>query len=237
MKRIRILVADERSAFREALRYLLKSDRNIQVIGEASDAQKAVALAVELVPDIMLLDFSLCQKPPVTRSEPLRRSMASFPILMMVRNPEKDHVVEAFCLGAKGVILKGSPPQLWFKSIRTVVAGEYWLGGHSAEILVDALRQFLPQPTSFPGDDLTPRELEIVERIALGRSNRQVGLEFSICEKTVKHHLTNIFGKLGVSSRLALAILARENNILPGSTHRKGHSEELQHAKHLEASS
>ncbi len=217
MKPIRILVADEQPAFREGLRKLLKSERNIHIAGEAHNAQGAVELANELVPDVILLDFRLSQTPEISRAEAIRGSLARFPILMMVRKPEKDQVVEAFLLGARGVVRKGSPPRLWLKSIRAVVAGEYWLGGESAEILVNALREFLAQTTRttpFLGHDLTPRELEIVKRIALGRSNREVGLEFSICEKTVKHHLTNIFGKLGVSSRLALAMLARDNNML-----------------------
>lgn len=218
MKRIRILVADEQPVFCEDLRNLLTPDGHIEVVGEARDARKAVELAAELTADVILLDFPLCQKPEVTESDEVRCSLARFPLLVMVRNPEKDDVVEAFRLGARGVVLKGSPPQRWFESIRTVVGGEYWLGGQSAEILVNAVREFLPhvtKPASFLGYDLTPRELEIVERIARGRSNREVGLEFSICEKTVKHHLTNIFTKLGVSSRLALAMFARDNNILP----------------------
>jgi len=114
-------------------------------------------------------------------------------------------------------VAKGSEACLWSKSIRKVVGGEYWLGSESAAILIKALRALHPQnadggrPQSF---GLTRRELEIVERIARGRSNREVGLEFSICERTVKHHLTNIYNKLGVSSRLALALFARDNQIL-----------------------
>ncbi len=221
MKRIRVLVADEQSAFREALRSLLRSERLIQVVGEARDTRRVVELADELEPDVILLDFTLGQKLETTRTDSMRRSLVRFPILMMVRNHEKDHVVESFRLGARGVVLKGSSLRLWFKSIRTVVAGEYWLGGESAEILVNALLASLPQTARAApllGPELTPRELEIVDRITRGRSNREVGLEFSICEKTVKHHLTNIFNKLGVSNRVALAMYARDNKILPDST-------------------
>jgi len=216
-KAIRAIVADEDSTFRDGLRKLFEYERDIRIVGEASDVRRAVELAGQLEPDILLLDFALCQKPRVAESEVVRHSLAEFRTLMMVGNPQETDVIDAFCFGARGIVPKGSEARLWFKSIRKVVGGEYWLGGESAAILIKALRGLLPQnvdgvrPQRF---GLTRRELEIVERIAHGRSNREVGLEFSICERTVKHHLTNIYNKLGVSSRLALALFARDNRIL-----------------------
>jgi two-component system, NarL family, nitrate/nitrite response regulator NarL len=219
-KPIRAIVADEDSTFRAALCKLFESERDIRIVAEASDVPRAVELASKLEPDVLLLDFALCQKPSVTESDAVRLSLAEFRILVMVGNPKETDVVDAFCLGARGIVPKGSEVRLWSKSIRKVVGGEYWLGSESAAILIKALRALLPKnadgvrPQSF---GLTRRELEIVERIARGRSNREVGLEFSICERTVKHHLTNIYNKLGVSSRLALALFARDNRILVAS--------------------
>lgn len=220
VKAIRVVVADEQPTFRQSLRSLLESECDIEVVGEASDAPSAVDLAGRVRADILLLDFALCQELEVTGSNVARSSLARLRILMMIGNPEKAHVLETFRLGAKGIVLKGSAPGMWSKSIRKVVAGEYWLENESAAILVHALRELLPQNNGASLTKrygLTPRELEIVERIAHGQSNKEVGLEFSIRERTVKHHLTNIFNKLGVSSRLALALFARDNHILRDS--------------------
>jgi two-component system nitrate/nitrite response regulator NarL len=205
---IRILVAAEQPAFRNALRKVLEQEADIEVVGEAPDVPSAL--------DILLVDFTLCQSSEASNSHGVRLSQASFRTMMMVGSTERAPVLEAFRLGARGVVQKESVPRLWYESIRKVVSGEYWLGSESTAILIRALRELLPENSGIASPrrfGLTRRELEIVDLIALGRSNKQIGLEFSICERTVKHHLTNIFSKLGVSSRLSLALYARDNRI------------------------
>jgi DNA-binding NarL/FixJ family response regulator len=217
---IRVLVADEQASFRRGLLDLLQTELDIEVVAEAGDVPKAVELASQLKPDIVLLDFALCQKPEVTGSSGTRQSLALLPILMMIGNSDRAHILGSFYLGAKGVVLKASAPHLLVRSIRSAVTSDYWLESHTAAILIDALREMLPQKAATASRDgfgLTPRELEIVEGVAQGQSNKQIAIGFSICERTVKHHLTSIFDKLGVSSRLALALFARENNIHRGN--------------------
>jgi two-component system nitrate/nitrite response regulator NarL len=224
-KKIRLVIAEEQPMLREDLRSLLESEGDIEVAGEASNAHRAIELARQLEADMVLLDFRLCQQPSLTCSSLKDRSTDRLPVLMIVAESQKAQLLEAFRLGARGVVVRGSAPGLWSQSIRAVAAGEYWLGSEGAEILVDTLRKSLPRnagSSSSTNHGLTPRELEIVERIARGRSNKEVGLEFSICERTVKHHLTNIFSKLGISSRLKLALFARDNNILVGNSREAG---------------
>jgi two-component system, NarL family, nitrate/nitrite response regulator NarL len=218
---IRILLADEQSEFRAGLRTLLESEHDVQIVGEASDTASIIELTCQLEPDILLLDSALFERLQAQGPDATTASSAGIRALVMLASPDRVPIVEAFRLGARGVVVKGSAPRVWFKSIRTVVAGEYWLGSESAAIIVHTLRELLSETSgATPPNNygLTRRELEIVKRIASGRSNKEVGLEFSICERTVKHHLTNIFSKLGVSSRLKLALFARDNRIPYGTT-------------------
>ena len=137
---------------------------------------------------------------------------------MVVPTHKRSNIVKAFLRGARAVVPKSSPPHIWYQSIRTVGAGQYCLPDQSIAILLEALQKHIPEeanPDNPNGYGLTPREVEIIDKIVQGYSNKGVGQAFSICEKTVKHHLTNIFTKLGVSSRLELAIFAL-NHRLPG---------------------
>jgi len=214
---IRILIADEHRVFRQDLRRSLESEPGLHILGEACDAQGAVQLVRQTKPDILLIDFSLSQR---FELKALHESASNLPpvrVVVTVRTIEKAHLVEAFRLGAHGVVLKGSTPRVLFKSIRGVMAGQYWLERESVGVLVEALRESLAQGngTKSPKDyGLTRREVDIITKIANGRSNKEVGEEFAISERTVKHHLTNIFGKVGVSSRLQLALFAVNQHLM-----------------------
>lgn len=208
---VRIVIADEHHSVRKDLRRSLESEPGLQILGEASDAYCAVQLARQSQPDILLVDFALTQRSELKALTDRTSEFASVRIVVTVLAIEKAHLVEAFRLGAHGVVLKGSAPQVLLKSIRSVMAGQYWLESDSVGFLVEALRESLAQGngTKSPKDyGLTRREVDIITKVASGRSNKEVGEEFAISERTVKHHLTNIFGKVGVSSRLQLALFA-----------------------------
>ena len=219
---IRILLADDHPIFRDGLRRLLEAEPDLKVIGEACDGAEAVKMARQIKPDVMLLDLAMPRMPGL---EALREMSAgpvsnSVRVILLTAAAEKKQIVEALQLGARGVVLKDSATQLLLKSIHTVMAGEYWVGRESVSNLVQYLRT-LVQST---GDDarqkkfgLTPRELEIVSAVVAGYSNKEIAGYFKISEDTVKHHLSNIFDKLGVSTRLELALFA-VNQSLPLKT-------------------
>jgi len=213
---IRIVIADEHPIVRQDLRRSLESEPGLHILGEASDAHGASQFARQYKPDILLVDFALSQRlDPTTLNE----STNPVRVVVMVTTIEKTHLVEAFRLGAHGVVLKQSTSRVLLKSIQSVMAGQYWLESGSVGVLVEALRESLAHGngTKSPSDyGLTRREVDIITKIASGRSNKEVGQEFAISERTVKHHLTNIFGKVGVSSRLQLALFAVNQHFMSG---------------------
>ena len=219
---VRILLADDHPIFRDGLRRLLEAEPDLKVIGEACDGAEAVKMARQLRPDILLLDLAMPRMPGL---EALRE-MSSGPVsnsvrvILLTAAAEKKQIVEALQLGARGVVLKDSATQLLLKSIHTVMSGEYWVGRESVSNLVQYLRNLVQssgEEAKQKKFGLTPRELEIVSAVVAGYSNKEIAEYFKISEDTVKHHLSNIFDKLGVSTRLELALFA-VNQALPIKT-------------------
>jgi two-component system nitrate/nitrite response regulator NarL len=219
---VRILIADDHPIFRDGLRRLLEAETDLKVIGEACDGAEAVKLARQLKPDILLLDLAMPRQPGLEALREMSSGSPSSPVrvILLTAAAEKKQIVEALQLGARGVVLKDSATQLLLKSIHTVMAGEYWVGRESVSNLVQYLRNLVQSS----GEEsrqrkfgLTPRELEIVSAVVAGYANKEIAEHFKISEDTVKHHLSNIFDKLGVSTRLELALFA-VNQSLPLKT-------------------
>jgi len=216
---IRILIADDHPIFRDGLRRLLEAEPDLKVVGEACDGAEAVKLVRQLRPDILLLDLAMPRHPGLEALREMSSGPASnsVRVILLTAAAEKNQIVEALQLGARGIVMKDSATQLLLKSIHTVMAGEYWVGRESVSNLVQYLRMLVQSS----GEEArqkkfgrTPRELEIVSAVVAGYSNKEIAEYFKISEDTVKHHLSNIFDKLGVSTRLELALFA-VNQSLP----------------------
>jgi two-component system, NarL family, nitrate/nitrite response regulator NarL len=209
---IRIVIADDHPIFRDGLRRLLEAESDLKAIGEACDGAVAVELTRQLKPDILLLDLAMPRHPGL---EALRDLSAQGPnsvrAILLTAAAEKDQIVEALQLGARGVVLKDSGTQLLIKCIHTVMSGEYWVGREAVSNLARHLHTLLQSSAEEARQrnfGLTPRELEVVSGVVGGYSNKEIGQHCHIEENTVKHHLSNIFDKLGVSTRLELALFA-----------------------------
>jgi two-component system nitrate/nitrite response regulator NarL len=213
---IRIVIADEHEIRREDVRRLLESEPGLRVVGEASDVRSATQLTRHVKPDILLIDLALSQRFELQAVNSSTKDLPSVRIVVMVTAVEKTYLVDAFRFGAHGIVLKTATSRVLLNSLQSVMAGNYWLESESVPILVEALRESLSQGNGIksPKDfGLTRREVEIMTKIASGSSNKEVGEVFAISERTVKHHLTNIFSKIGVSSRLQLALFAVNHHL------------------------
>src|SRR6266567_4679965 len=213
---VRILIADDHPIFRDGLKRLLESERGFKVVGEACDGMEAVTMARQLKPEILLLDLAMPRRPGLEALREMSTDTTSVRVILLTAAAEKGQIVEALQLGARGIVLKDSATQILLQSIRAVMNGEYWVGRESVSNLVQYLRGLIGSGNTARQRKygLTPRELEIVSAVVAGYANKEIAEHFKISEDTVKHHLSNIFDKVGVSTRLELALFA-VNQALP----------------------
>ena len=211
---IRILVADDHAIFRDGLRKLLEGVDDVQIVGEASNGLECTKMLAKLKPDILLLDLRMPEKDGLGVLEEINFDNLPTRVIVLTAAEDDRDVVRAMRLGARGVVLKQSASDLLHKSIRKVHEGEIWLDNQMTAEVIDAFKKSSESGQRREKPLLSDREKEIVQLVAQGFRNREIGEKLFISEQTVKNHLHNIFDKLGVSDRLELALHAIHHRLI-----------------------
>jgi len=216
MKKTTIVMADDHPVVRMGVRGILKNLQDFSVVGEASDGEEALAQIAAHNPDILLLDLSMPKLPGIETLRELTHRTTAIKTILLTAQIEKQTILEALQLGARGVVLKDAVTQDLVECLRTVRDGKYWIEGKPVQNLVQIIKDLMvtPPPEQKATFGLTPRELEIVGLIVQGCTNKEVASQCGITDETVKRHLKNTFDKLGVSSRLELAMYAINHHLV-----------------------
>jgi two-component system, NarL family, nitrate/nitrite response regulator NarL len=217
---ISIVISDDHALFREGLRKLLEAEPGMRVVGEAVDGEETLRIVGEVKPHVLLLDLSLPRLNGLEVLAELGKVGAQTRTIMLTAAIEREQVIEALQLGVRGIVLKHSALQLLLKCIRCVNEGQFWVGQESVSDLIHALRRMKPSHSASSATrtyGLSSREMEVIALIVAGYTNKDLARELGISENTAKHHLTNIFDKLGVSNRLELVLYAVDNGLVTGN--------------------
>jgi two-component system, NarL family, nitrate/nitrite response regulator NarL len=213
----RILIADRHALLREGLRSLIDEQPGFRVVGETSDGREVAKLAEDLKPDIFILDLHLPHISSLEMLQTIVKKTKKTRIILLAAAIERKQASEAFKSGARGIMRKDSDADSLYKCIRAVMSGQFWVMREAVsdvKQIIDAEglpEEGTPKPKNF---SLTHREMEILAAVVSGLTNREIAGRYSISEQTVKHHVTNIFDKLGVYNRLELALFAVHHGLI-----------------------
>jgi DNA-binding NarL/FixJ family response regulator len=202
------VLADDHAVVRKGICEFLEEEGDVQVVAEASTGVEAVALTLEHRPDVAILDI---QMPEMTGIEAARQIKAKAPevhVLVLTAYDDDPYIFAMLQTGANGYVLKNAPSEELVRAVRTVAAGGSALDPTVTANVMAQLRSGRPFGAQAIVEGLTQRELDVLRLAARGRTNRAIGLELAISDRTVQGHLANIFGKLGVTTRTEAVLLA-----------------------------
>ena len=208
----RVLIVDDQGLFRSGLARLLSEDPRVKVVGEAGDGQEAVAMALNLKPDVILMDLKMPGVDGIDATRQLARELPETRVLILTTFDADVHVLEALRVGASGYVPKDATPAAIVSSIASVMAGERVMAGPIANRVLEMLTG-----TSTPKeyyDGLTPRELEILRLLAAGAANKEIAYKLEISEKTVRNHISKMYEKLHIYDRAHAVLYAVRKGLI-----------------------
>ena len=211
MDDIRILLCEDQTIVRHGLRTILDLEAGLCVVGEAGDGEEAVARAVELQPDVALMDIQMPRRSGVEATALITAACPRTKVIVLTTFDYEEYVFDAVKAGAMGYLLKDVPATELIDTIRRVHVGESFIQPRVASKLLLEFGRRAREPAE---EGLTERELEVLGLLAAGASNREIGAKLFLAEGTVKNHVSNILGKLHAANRTHAVSLAREQGLI-----------------------
>ncbi len=210
MSPIRVLVVDDHPLFRQGVLFTLSHNPDIEVVGEGENGRQAVQMAQQFRPDVLLLDITMPGMDGLQAAAEVSRLVPETRIVMLTASEEGDDLMAAMKAGAGGYVVKGAGAGEIVTAVLAASRGEAYI---TPKMAGNLLREMTHKPSADPLSELTERELQVLELVARGMSNKEVGIELNLAEKTVKHYLTSVLQKLHVRSRVEAALLAQRHGI------------------------
>jgi DNA-binding NarL/FixJ family response regulator len=210
---IKVLIADDHHVVRRGLVFFLKTQKDIEVIGEAKNGQEAVELTKTLQPDLVLMDLDMPIMDGIEATRQIKSVMPNMKIMILTSFSDQDHVIPAIEAGAAGYQLKDIEPDELVRSIKKLLSGENQLHPKATTHLLPHLTNKSRESKS-PAEELTKRELEVLVEIAKGKSNKEIASTLFITEKTVKTHVSNVLAKLNLQDRTQAALFAVKHGLI-----------------------
>jgi len=212
--KISVLIADDHPMLRQGLKQILELERDIAVVAQATNGNEAVRYAEELKPDVILMDINMPGINGLQAIDEIKQKKLPSKIIVLTIHEDREYLFKTLRMGAEGYVLKDAEPAVLVEAIRNVKAGQSYIQPNmTTELVKEFNRVTLHDRDKREENNLTSRELEVLELIAEGMINKEIAKQLFISEKTVKNHVSNIFKKLNVSDRTQAAIYAFKHNI------------------------
>ena len=214
---VRVVIADDQQLVRTGFRLILERQSDVEVVGEAADGAEAVSLVRQTTPDVVLMDIRMPELDGIEATRRIRSDpeAAQVSVIMLTTFDMDEYVYEALRAGANGFLLKDLPPEQLVDAVLSVGRDDTLLAPSVTRRLVE---HFTSRPLTQPPGvvaDLTTREMEVLQRLALGRSNAEIGQDLFISENTVKTHVTRVLMKLDLRDRVQAVVFAYQNGLVP----------------------
>ena len=212
--KINVLIADDHSLIRQGLKQILELEKDMVVIAQASNGNEAVQMAKECKPDIILMDINMPGANGLQAIKEIKQEKLDSRVIVLTIHEDREYLFKTLQMGAEGYVLKDAEPSVLIEAIRNVYAGQSYIQPNmTMELVKEFNRVTLHEKEKHDENNLTSREIEVLELIAEGMINKEIAKKLYISEKTVKNHVSNIFRKLNVSDRTQAAIYAFKHNI------------------------